>query len=152
MRRSEKEIKDPAEIEDILQKAKICRLAMCERGFPYIVPVCFGYENRCLYVHCDLEGKKLDILHANREVCFQVETDVEFVGSDSACEWTLKYRSVIGKGRAKVVKEEKEKIKALKILMNHYSSRNHQIDKTCLPSVGIILIEIYEMTGKKSGY
>lgn len=51
MRRSEKEIKDTAIIEGILDQAKVCRIAVCDDNIPYIVPLNFGYKNRVLYNH-----------------------------------------------------------------------------------------------------
>ena len=56
MRRKEKEIKDTAEIEEILSKAFVCRLGLCDNGRPYVVPLCFGYEDNALYIHCAKEG------------------------------------------------------------------------------------------------
>ncbi|MHC4124090.1 MAG: pyridoxamine 5'-phosphate oxidase family protein [Planctomycetota bacterium] len=73
MRKKDKQINDPAEIEDTL----ICRLAFCDNNQPYIVPLCFGHKDNALYFHCAAEGKKLDILRKNNNVCFQGDIDTE---------------------------------------------------------------------------
>ncbi len=39
MRRKDKEIRDIATIEDIIRKASVCRLALCDNGWPYVVPL-----------------------------------------------------------------------------------------------------------------
>ncbi len=44
MRRKDKEIKDIGEIEFIINKSKVCRIALSDNDSPYIVPVCFGYN------------------------------------------------------------------------------------------------------------
>jgi len=59
MRRKDKQINDIAAIEDILSKASVCRLGLCENNQPYVVPLCFGYKDNALYFHCAMEGKKL---------------------------------------------------------------------------------------------
>ena len=60
MRRKDKEIKDQQEIESILGKADVCRLAFSDNDIPYIVPVNYGYRDHCLYFHSAKEGKKID--------------------------------------------------------------------------------------------
>ncbi len=70
MRRFEYEIQELPEIEEIIGLAKVCRLAMSVGDQPYLVPLCFGYEPGALYFHSAGEGKKLDMLETNDNVCF----------------------------------------------------------------------------------
>ncbi len=81
MRREDKEINDIATIEGIIRKARVCRLALSENGQPYIVPLCFGYKDNNLYFHSAGEGKKLDIIKKNNNVCFEFDIDLELVKS-----------------------------------------------------------------------
>ena len=62
MRRKEKEITTRAVIDAIIRQARVCRLALSEDNQPYVVPLCFGYENDTLYFHCAPKGRKLDII------------------------------------------------------------------------------------------
>jgi len=73
MRRKDKEVPGAKDIEDIIRKATICRLALCEGDRPYIVPLCFGYEDGKLYFHSASRGRKLKILENNRNVCFEMD-------------------------------------------------------------------------------
>ncbi len=59
MRRKDKEIKDEKEIESVISKCDVCRIALCENNSPYVVPVCFGYRDNCLYFHSASYGKKI---------------------------------------------------------------------------------------------
>jgi hypothetical protein len=79
MRRKDKEISDIALIEDIITKARVCRLALYDNARPYIVPLCFGYKDNILYFHSAPEGKKLSLLRNNNRVCFEFDTDHELV-------------------------------------------------------------------------
>ncbi|MFX1521344.1 MAG: pyridoxamine 5'-phosphate oxidase family protein, partial [Promethearchaeota archaeon] len=45
MRRKDKEITDTHEIETILKRAVVCRIAFSENNKPYMVPVNFGYTD-----------------------------------------------------------------------------------------------------------
>ena len=62
MRRKDKEIKDKKEIESIIKRAKVCRIALSDNNMPYIIPVNYGYKNNCIYIHSASEGKKIDII------------------------------------------------------------------------------------------
>lgn len=61
-----------SEIENLLQSQSICRLACCEKGLPYIVPVSYYYDGSHIYIQT-LRGRKLDILRQNHHVCLQVD-------------------------------------------------------------------------------
>ena len=72
MRRKDKEITNFSELEEILNKAKICHLAFLDDHAPYIVPVHYGYKKNHLYIHAATEGKKIDLLRKNPNICFEV--------------------------------------------------------------------------------
>ena len=150
MRRKDKEIKDVAAIEDILSKAKLCRLALCENNHPYVVPLCFGYQDNALYFHCAVEGKKLDIIRNNHHVCFEIDIDCEFIKTDQACDWGIKYKSVIGFGRAMFVEDVHNKRKALDVIMQHYAEGAFEYQAKAVENIVIIKVEIESMTGKQS--
>jgi len=151
MRKKEKEITDFRKIESILQEAEICRLGMSDGSTPYIVPLNFGYRDRALYFHTGHAGKKIDILKKNNLVCFEVDIDAEPIRSDIACDWSMKYRSVVGTGRAVFITERGEKERALDIIMAHYSQnrvwayREPSLEKAC-----IIRVAIEEISGRES--
>lgn len=153
MRRKDKEISDNSEIEDILNKAQVCRLGLCENNIPYVVPMNFGYRDGILYLHCATEGKKLDIIRANNNVCFEVDIDHELVKGGDGCNWSYKYRSVIGFGKAYILDGYEEKKLGLDAIMEHYSGQfTHQYSEKAVNAVCVIKVEIENMTGKKSGY
>ncbi|MCX7921914.1 MAG: pyridoxamine 5'-phosphate oxidase family protein [Clostridia bacterium] len=153
MRRKDRQIEDKNEIESILQKADVCRIAMCDGNIPYIVPMNYGYSDGCIYLHCAKEGRKLDVIAANNNVCFEVDIDHELVVPQDASHCTMKYRSVIGRGKAFIVESAQEKVKALNLLMEHYTGRSgYEFPEKMLDVTGVIKIQIEEMTGKKLGY
>lgn len=151
MRRKEKEIRDRQRIEEIMKKALVCRLAMCDDGAPYLVPVNFGYENNAIYIHSAYEGKKIDILRKNNRVCFEMETNVQLVSADAACDWGTLYASVIGCGRAEFIEDEEGKRKGLEIIFRHYSDGVCEFKEKGFRKALVIKIEIESLTGKSSG-
>lgn len=152
MRRKEREIKDINEIEAIIRKAKVCRLGLAVDNTPYIVPVNFGYEDRCIYIHCATEGRKLDMIRQNNIVCFEVDTDDEIIdGGEVACKWGTTYRSVIGYGNAFILEDFDQKKHALDVLMKHYTGKtNFTYTDKSIETVGIIKIQVTELSGKQT--
>ncbi|MCX7747812.1 MAG: pyridoxamine 5'-phosphate oxidase family protein [Clostridia bacterium] len=153
MRRKEKEVTDKTEIESILHEADVLRLAMCDQNLPYMVPMNFGYKDNTFYLHAAREGKKIDILQNNPQVCFEVDIRHELVTGELACNWGMKYKSVIGFGKAYFIEDFSAKKQALDIIMEKYSGKSSfQYAEKAIESICIIKIEIDHMTGKKSGY
>jgi len=150
MRRKENEITEESAIEAIITKSLVCRLALSDDNSPYIVPLCFGYEDKVLYFHGSLKGKKIDIIRKNQKVCFEFDINTEIVKAEDACHWSMKYRSVIGFGKAVLLKDLDEKRKALNIIMGQYSDRTFQFNDATLIKMGVIKVEIESMSGKQS--
>lgn len=153
MRRKEKQIFDEELLTTILKEASVCRIGMSQDNVPYVVPMNFGYENGTIYLHSAKEGKKISILQDNPLVCFEVEHKVEIIPSEVACNWGMKYLSIIGWGKAEVVEDSHEIEAALNIILRKYSDTvTYTYSEKSVSNVLIIKVKISEMTGKKSGY
>ncbi len=152
MRKKEKEITDPAEIEQIIKQARVCRLGFVDGNEPYVVPVCFGYENNAFYFHCAPEGRKLELIRNNNRVCVEIDTDVEITGAEKPCGWSTRYRSVIGVGRAHILEDEAEKIRGLTVLMRQFGEKGPVMEFEKADRTTVVRIDIENITGKKTGY
>jgi nitroimidazol reductase NimA-like FMN-containing flavoprotein (pyridoxamine 5'-phosphate oxidase superfamily) len=150
LRRKEKEITDIGEIESIIQKSQVCRLALADDGLPYIVPLCFGYKNNILYFHSAKEGQKIEILRRNHQVSFEFDIDARIRPGKDACNWAMAYKSVIGFGTASIIEDPEEKKKALDIIMRQYSEDKFEYPDKTLAKMLVIKVDISRMTGKKS--
>jgi len=151
MRRSDHEILDLSEMESILREARVCRLGCDDNGRPYVVPLSFGYRDGTIYIHSAHEGKKITLLRKNPDCCIEVDECREVVRTEKTCNWGMRYRSVICQGRACFITDREEKQAGLNCIMRHYSSESNTFLKQELEGVCVIRIDIYKMTGKKSG-
>jgi nitroimidazol reductase NimA-like FMN-containing flavoprotein (pyridoxamine 5'-phosphate oxidase superfamily) len=153
MRRKDREITDREAIDSILNEAEICRIAMCRENVPYVVPVNFGYDGKKLYFHCAKEGRKIDFIKANETVCFEAETKTEIVKGEDACSCSMKFLSAIGMGKARLIEDTSEKVKALDVIMSKYSPDiSFQFKESALNRLAVVEIEVTEISGKKAGY
>ena len=151
MRRKEKEITDKSEIESIIRKSMVCRLGLADDSTPYVVPLCFGYDNGALFFHSAKEGRKIEILKKNNQVCFEFDIAPEVQpGGREACAWGMKYRSVIGFGKASFIEDPEKRRKALDIIMRQYADGDFEYSEKSFEKALVIKVEIESMTGKKS--
>ena len=150
MRRKDKEITDRNTIESIILKSQVCRLAMVDEAGPYIVPLCFGFTNNTLYFHSAVEGKKLGLLRKNPRVCFELDCDTEVRTGEKACDFSMRYKSVIGFGNAAFVEATAAKREALDIIMNHYAEGAFDYPDASVNRISVFKVEIDTMTGKAS--
>jgi len=152
MRRSQSEITDPLLIEQLLKKASVCHLGLSDNGQPYVVPMNYGYAEKSFYLHCAQEGRKLDIISRNNQVCIEVVIDYSIESADSACSWTTRFTSVIGFGRAKVIDDPLEKESALNKLMQAYTGMpGHTFAPHSMRRVCVIRVDIDDIRAKESG-
>ncbi|MEA3470881.1 MAG: pyridoxamine 5'-phosphate oxidase family protein, partial [Thermodesulfobacteriota bacterium] len=142
MRRKDKEITDRDIIDSIIIESKVCRLGLSEENQSYIVPLSFGYDGSSLYFHGFPEGKKIDILRKNSNVCFEFDSDSEPIQSDSACSWSVRYKSVIGYGKARFIEDIDSKIRALEIIMGHYSEQSFAYPEKTVEKIAVIQVDI----------
>lgn len=153
MRKKEREIIDMTEIESIIRRADACRIAFADGNVPYIVTVNFGYhrgKKMRFFFHCAREGRKLEMIRKNNYVCFEMDTDHKLIKGKTACDFTMKYRSITGYGYISVIKNEREKIKGLNCIMSHYSDNtNFTYNQAILEKTTVLCLEIDQISGKK---
>lgn len=153
MRRRDKEIRNMALIRKVLREAPVCRLALCRDNRPYLIPMNFVLEGKHLYLHSAKSGRKITILKKNPQVCFEATEKISLVKASEPCGWGMRYRSVIGFGRASFLRRPSEKARALNLIMKKYSGRkNHLFSGLSLKKVCVIQVRIIALTGKKSGF
>ena len=70
---------------NIVKKCDVCRLALFDEDYPYIVPLNFGVdmedEQMYLYFHCANQGKKLDLIKQNNKATFEMDCEHK-------CDWS----------------------------------------------------------------
>ena len=79
MRLEKREIKDPAELEKVLDACKVVRIGTMDAEGMFIVPVNFGYEfcqkerSLKLYIHSAKEGRKAEAFAENPNVAIEMD-------------------------------------------------------------------------------
>ena len=158
MRRSQCEVTERKDMEAILRRCRIGRMATVGAdGFPYITPLNYVYWQGSIYFHCAHKGEKMGNLLGDPRVCFEVDIPLAYKGTDfdpqdSACQVHQFYHSVIVRGRAEVVADIAEKVAALNALMtSHEQVEGFAGITAALPAVAacaVVAVRIEKMSGK----
>ena len=152
MRRKDREITDFHEIIEIIKKCDVCRIALNDEEFPYIVPLNFGLdvegEQVYFYFHAAMEGKKLELIEKDNRATFEMDCDHKFILYEERMSCTMGYASVIGHGYIENVADE-DKYEALKILMRQYHAEDFQFNTDMMKVTSVLKMTITEMTGKR---
>ena len=160
MRRSDREIKDFDEIIEVINKCDVCRLAINDGDYPYIVPMNFGLNMEdgkvVLYFHCASEGKKLELLKKNNKAAASifkynfverakeyVHAERAFILNDEKMSCTMAYESVMGRGQIQFVEDE-DKFAALKIIMKQYHSEDFEFGTKVIPVTTVFKMVVEE--------
>lgn len=153
MRRKDKEVTSRAWMLDVLREGLYAEVAFAGEEGPYVVPVNYGFEGGRFIFHGAPEGKKFELLRADPRVCFNVVTGAELVRDEKdPSEYSMKYRSVTGKGKARFAEEPEEKRAALQAIMRHYEGPLEPMPDSLLARTAVVLVDIEEISGKVSSY
>lgn len=117
--------------------------------YPYAVPVNYAFDGKSIYVHCALEGHKMDAIARHDKASFSVVDAHEVIPDELSTD----YRSVLVFGRVEVVKDETERTAALYLLCKKYAS-NTKTDVDAYisqkaPKTAVLKMSIEHMSGKE---
>ncbi len=152
MRRADREIKEVSEMIEIMKRCDVCRLALNDEGYPYILPLNFGLKVKdgkvTLYFHGADKGKKYELIAKDNRVSFEMDCSHRLVSSKETGHCTMEYESIIGKGKVKIVSEE-EKMEALTAMTDHYHEEHFEFNTKAVPRTIAMKLVVEEMTGKR---
>ncbi len=138
-----KEITDAAEIERILKEAKICRLALMNGEYPYIIPMCFGYRlegtHLELYFHSAPTGQKIDLIKKNNLAGYELDLYTGVIKDEQRCSVTVTYECITGTGYVEIVNGI-EKLTGLGTIINKYDEvkDGHKFNEQALNKIVLI--------------
>ena len=152
MRRFDKEITDPEIIREILSEADLCRIGLVDGNEAYVVPMHFGHDQGVLYFHSAPQGRKMELLRKNNIASFEITLSGEIITGETPCQWTSRYRSVMGTGTMEILDDLPSKKSGLDIIMKKYgASGNQGYLKSSLRKMVILKLRIESLTAKQSG-
>ncbi len=147
MRRTDRQRTDQEFMASVLNTADEIYVGFSTGDFPYVLPFNFIYLNEKIYIHCALEGRKLDCIKADPRIGFCAATNIEILREKS----TTAYQSICGTGKAYVIDNVDEKRAALDAIALRYAAHCEMpATEKMISRTAIIRIEIEDISGKQS--
>lgn len=151
MRRSDREVTNFDDIIKIMENCDVCRIALNNDGYPYILPLNFGMKVQGnsveLYFHGANKGTKYKLIQQDNRASFEMDTGHKLITNFEKGNCTMNYQSVVGQGHIEILNED-EKYEALCILMNHYHSKDFPFNKAVIPNTTVFKLVVENITGK----
>ena len=106
-------------IYDILDEGFICHVGFVDRDHPVVIPTAYGRVADTLYIHGSAASRMLRSMATGIPVCVTVTLVDGLVLARSVFHHSMNYRSVVIFGTAIVVRDKKEKLRALRSFSEH---------------------------------
>ncbi len=150
MRRRDKAVTEQSAIEKILRMGKTCQLAFTAEPVPYLVTLNYGYHDGTLYFHSAREGHKIDLVRKNGQAAFTVALDLGLVKGENACDWSVRFQSVVGHGKISLLESPEDKQQGLDLFMAQYSAEKFSYPDKIIQATAVFKLVISKMTVKQS--
>ena len=155
MRRTDREIREPEKIKEIMEQCDVCRLGLADQDEVYIVPLNFGCRQEggkwVLYFHGASQGRKIDLIRQNARVSFEMDTAHVLTEGGWACEYGMDYLSVMGRGEARLLEDREEKLEGLRCIMEHYTKKAVPFPEKAADKTAVIRLEVTGLSAKGRG-
>lgn len=110
---------DAAMVYSILDEGFLCHVGFTVDGQPFVIPTGYARSGDQLYIHGSAASRMLRTLDLGVEVCVTVTLLDGFVLARAGFHHSMNYRSVVVFGKARLVSNREEKLKALRAFTNH---------------------------------
>lgn len=147
-------IEEKEQIERILKSGQICFVGFSDKdGIPYVLPMNYGYKDDTIYLHSGPQGKALQILEHNPNVCITFCTQPKLIWQhpDVACSYRMQSESVICNGKVVFEENFKKKENILSIIMSQYIDKDFKYSLPAITNVKIWKVSIDSIAAKEFG-
>jgi len=150
-RRADRKMESSRDMERLLERMPVGRLALTTEDGPYVVAVNYLFFEGCIYFHSGPMGRKMEALQADPRVCFLVDEPGPLVLSQRGCGISHVYKSVVCFGKAELVGDASEKRGILERMIQKYVPAGYPVSPMTdenIERTAIVRIVIESMSGK----
>lgn len=149
MRRAAQALPEEECYEILARNAEGVLAVSGDDGYPYAVPLNYFTADGKIIFHCARVGHKIDAIRRSDKVSFAVIDERRIVPE----KYTTAYRSVIAFGRARILEEKEEIIRALDALAVRFTEAlpedRMKTIMASLSGIAVVVIDVEHITGKE---
>ena len=138
-----------AECERIARTYPTGVLEMCRESTPYAVPMNHAWSDGKLYFHCAPTGRKLDMIRANRNVCYVINGYFGQPGDladPRKCHGS--WESVIAYGTARVL-EDPEEVRQAFLIFGRCYNPDFELSEDAVKTTSAVTLAVEVMTARR---
>jgi nitroimidazol reductase NimA-like FMN-containing flavoprotein (pyridoxamine 5'-phosphate oxidase superfamily) len=143
---------DKEQVHAILDEGFLCHVGFVADGQPFVIPTLYTRAGEQIYIHGSAASRMLRNLDEGVNVCVTVTLVDGFVLARSAFHHSMNYRSVVVLGKARLVTDAAEKMKALHQFTNHVVPGRWQEvrrpNEQELKATSVLVLELEEVSAK----
>ncbi|HET9657116.1 MAG TPA: pyridoxamine 5'-phosphate oxidase family protein [Kineosporiaceae bacterium] len=145
---------DAAAIHQVLDEALLCHLGYVVDGEPVVLPTIHARVGRTLYLHASTGARLSRMIPADGlPVCVTVTLLDGLVLGRSQFHHSMNYRSVVVRGRARLVDDGQERAAALAAIVDHVipgrSAASRPGDRSELAATAVLRVDLTEASLKR---
>ncbi len=152
VREPERASYDREAVYQILDEGFLCHVGFSVDGQPFVIPTSYGRDGANLYIHGSAASRMLRQMKEGIPVCVTVTLLDGLVLARSIFNHSMNYRSVVILGKATLVDDPDEKLKALRTLSEHILPGRwdevRQPNERELKATSVLCVRIEEYSAK----
>jgi uncharacterized protein len=152
VREAERAVYDREAAYRILDEGFLCHVGFVVDDQPFVIPTSYGRKDDSLYVHGSAASRMLRQMKEGVPVCITVTLLDGLVLARSIFNHSMNYRSVVVLGKATLVDNPEEKLKALRLLSEHIIpgrwADSRQPNERELKATSVLRVPIEEFSAK----
>jgi len=152
-RRKERAMNSAREMELLLERMAVGRLAVMTAEGPYIVALNHLFLEGSIYFHSAQAGRKIEALQGDPRVCFLVDDAGPQVLWKQGCGISQIYKSVICFGKAEFVEDSVEKRRILERMVEKFVPAHYPVSPLKdenIKRTAVVRVVIESMSGKEN--
>ena len=110
---------DEENVHAVLDAGLVAHVGFVEDGHPLVIPMLYARDGRTLYLHGARKARIVRLLGSGASVCVNVTLLDGIVAARSAFNSSMNYRSAVVFGTAKLLEDEGERLRVLKVISEH---------------------------------
>jgi uncharacterized protein len=152
IREANRAVYDREAIYEILDEGFVCYVGFAAEGQPYVIPTMFARVGDYLYFHGSAASRMLRGLSSGLPVCITVTLIDGLVLARSVFNHSMNYRSVVVLGKAALIDDPEEKLRALqaftdKLIPGRWHDARQPNEKE-LKATSILKLPLTEVSAK----
>ena len=173
MRRNDREMDREFGLK-VIDKSRFGIMSMLDKDEPYGIPLSIVRDEDTLYFHSAMDGRKVKVLGDNPKVsvAFVGETVTPDLYSNEELDeitkdesnaglliskvFTIEFESAVVTGKVRLVDDEKERVKAMRLICEKYTPAKMAYFPLAVKSggkrVNVYAIDIKDVTAKRKKY